>query len=243
MIWMIPYGVPQVKLFLYWNIHILPQNKWKLLVSVYPIYICGDNPTLDLANVLKESLIDREATIIKTPLMVQAIFLDPRFKSQLDSREVTFAEDSLQKLSRQIQPNPTQLVTANHDIDKLIEEMIVDQNEIDVDDLLEQNRMELALEFANYKQKTYRDFKCDAINFWKEEKKNFPKIGALAEIVFSMSPTQSACERSFSAFSYIYSARRMNLMPKNVTNILLIRLNRQLFYDLKQSKLDAIMST
>lgn len=32
----------------------------------------------------------------------------------------------------------------------------------------------------------------------------------------------------------------MNLLPKNVTNILLIRLNKDLFYRLKKKKMDNI---
>lgn len=173
--------------------------------------------------------------------MKSALFLDPRFKSQLNHAEREIAVETLHKLYVQIKsrPSPSPNPSLNN-IDRQIESQMFttvrdQQSEAHL-------RAELTMTMSNYNAAQVTDINRDAIQFWRENKHIYPQLYELSNVVLSISSSISETERTFSGFAYIYNSRRMNLLPKNVTNILMIRLNRDLFYELKETKINEIKS-
>lgn len=56
-----------------------------------------------------------------------------------------------------------------------------------------------------------------------------PVLYKLASVVHAVPPTQTTIERAFSAMALILTHLRTNLSDNNLVNILMIRLNRELF--------------
>lgn len=169
-----------------------------------------------------------------------AMYLDPRFKSELNENETVTATATIQNLYVQIKWKPSPSPAGLNSIDRQIEALVLGNQRSQESEA--QIRSELALSMANYHHIRSTDINRDAISFWKENKQNFPQLYEVAKVIFSIASSISETERRFSAFSYIYNVRRMSLSPKNVSNILMIRLNKDLFYNLKQLKINKIKS-
>lgn len=69
------------------------------------------------------------------------------------------------------------------------------------------------------------------LSFWQEHKGRFPEIYEIADIIFGVPPSQAAVERSFSQFGYVFNCRRCNIASALLQNILLIKLNKEIAYD------------
>lgn len=215
---------------------------WSLRISFKLDEIIGNGPMFDFAAVLKANLKEREKSLFKTPIMMAALYLDPRFKARLSAIETNTAIETLQKMYVEIKskPTPSPAPSLNR-IDRLIEaQMFANIQNQQAEASL---RAELTMCMSNYNAAQVIDINETAIEFWKENKNMYPQLYLLSNIIFAIASSISETERTFSGFSYIYNNRRMNLNPKNVTNILIIRLNKDLFYEIKRKKLDAIRNS
>lgn len=67
------------------------------------------------------------------------------------------------------------------------------------------------------------------LNYWKKNKNNLPELYKLASVMMAISPTQASVERVFSALALVITSHRTNLGDKIMENILLTRLNHDLF--------------
>lgn len=210
---------------------------WSKRISLALDEIIADGPRFEFANVLQANLKEREKKLFKTPIFMAAMYLDPRFKLQLDDTETEIAIATLHELNKQLnwRPLPSPAVGLNS-IDRQIEAEILGNVQAQQSDA--QIRTELTLVMSKYNAVRVTDINRNAIIFWRENKTIYPQLYELAKVVFSIASSISETERTFSAFSYIYNARRMNLLPKNVTNILMIRLNRDLFEQIKETKIN-----
>lgn len=69
----------------------------------------------------------------------------------------------------------------------------------------------------------------NTIEYWANNKTPFKEIYELATIVNAVPVTQVTVERAFSSLAFILSPLRNSLNPDTLENILLIRLNREIF--------------
>lgn len=101
--------------------------------------------------------------------------------------------------------------------------------EIQTENIFNQNRDSFLLLLPKFEN----DFKLihhknSIIDWWKEQKENFPEIYAVAKILNSIPPSQATVERSFSALAYIYGPLRCRLSKDILSDILQIKLNKDL---------------
>lgn len=212
---------------------------WWLRIELKLDEIIADSPHFDFATILKTNLKIREGNLFKTPMMMSALYLDPRFKARLNTNEASIATETLKKLfvSMKSQPEPSPNAELNA-IDRRIEaEMLNNYRSTNSE---AEWRAELTMVMSSYNAARVTDINRTAIDFWKDNKHIYPQLYALSKIIFATASSISETERTFSSFSYIYNARRMSLLPENVTNVLMIRLNKDLFYDLKNSQINAV---
>lgn len=213
---------------------------WWLRMELKFDEIIADSPKFNFASTLKRNIEARKAALFNTPIMMTALYLDPRFKNQLTTEKTAVAAETLQKLFIQTKskpaPSPHPGLNA---IDRQIEAQVLNtcnhtqQNEANW-------RAELTMAMSNYNTARITDINRTALEFWKENKSVYPQLYELSRIIFSIASSISETERTFSAFSYIYNVRRQNLLPENVKNILMIRLNKDIFYQLREDKINKI---
>lgn len=72
-------------------------------------------------------------------------------------------------------------------------------------------------------------------DFWEVNKKKFGlELYEIANVIFAIPPTQATVERSFSALKFMFTDQRYNLDKDLLESCLLIHLNVELYYFVKQ---------
>lgn len=62
----------------------------------------------------------------------------------------------------------------------------------------------------------------------------------IAEVITGIPPTQVPVERQFSVLGIVYTNRRVNLKPQMIENIILIKLNKDIAYQIFERELHDI---
>lgn len=150
----------------------------------------------------------------------------------------------LVKLHRRTEDIKTNGVEINHAINYDLDNMLDELNEeygTQSDDA-EFDSSGLLLSLTSYDAIQRSNLKDEVMNFWRTNKEQFPTIYRLACIIHAIPAGQCFEERNFSSFAYIRNARRAKLSPTNVKNILTVRLNKEIFYERKQTEINSILS-
>lgn len=199
---------------------------------------------MNLALILKDALETRKNELFETPSMTAAIYLDPRVKSKLDARQKEIAILHLKTLYSRIlklkMPEPEANELPNNTLDELNEEFADDESELYPPDVVDTSA--LMMSFSKYDMVKHVDIKSNVMDFWKKNKDEFSLIYHLARVIHGIPAGQCYEEQNFSSFSYIRSGLRTSLKAENVKNILLIRLNKELFYDQRMETINKIKS-
>lgn len=205
----------------------------------------GYGTILNLTHRLKEELDARKAELFDTPSMVAAMYLDPRVKYKLTRQQKECAILHLKKVYIKLQQLKTVEVVSNsiqnNTLDELNDEYAAMNNDYNPDSEIDTSH--LMLSFANYDAVMHMDYKCNVMEFWTKNKEEFQLLYPLACVMHTIPAGQCFEERNFSFFSYIRNARRTSLKSKNLQNIITIRLNRDIFYQLKQEEVDSIINS
>lgn len=70
------------------------------------------------------------------------------------------------------------------------------------------------------------------MDFWAKNKTTFKQLYELAKIVHAVPVTQVSVERAFSSLTFILHALRNRMHPDTLEQILLIRLNKEIFQNI-----------
>lgn len=187
------------------------------------------NGNLNLAERLVEAMRERESALLDTPTMLTAMFLDPRLKYRLNATQAELATISIEKLHLRISnmENPGQVTSDGNDtLDELNAEALADPGNRTIPSrepsIILRPLHESLTKFEAVKP---TNIKSNVFDFWREKKEDFPLLYKLASIVHAVQAGQCAVERDFSAFTSARDSRRCKQRPKNMSNILMIRLN------------------
>lgn len=199
-----------------------------------------------LAQNLIDALKSREYLLVATPTMMVAIFLDPRIKYKLNNTEKECAVLALEKLHHRLKmleksQHANGATNSNDTLDELNQEAMVECAESD--NTLNDGAIYTSGLHANierYNSVHRADMKSEVMEFWKNRKNDYPILYSLACIVHSVHAGQCLVERNFSSFQYICDCRRLRLLPKNISDILMIRLNSKLYDEWHQEKIQEI---
>lgn len=170
------------------------------------------------------------------PFLTCALFLDPRFYSQIlkDSVKVDQATQNLVKIWHRINSNSTETqnigdVTMNtdssfeFDSNRSMEEfltynqnVVMQQNVGDVQCLLEELKPE------------YLPPQSSVLKYWESLKEEQFELYQLAMVVYSVPPTEVQIERDFPRFNFVLSSSRCNLAEERLEDIMSIHLNDEI---------------
>lgn len=80
------------------------------------------------------------------------------------------------------------------------------------------------------------------LEYWEKAKEIYPDLYKLAMVVFSVPPTEVQIERDFSSLDFIFTKRRGSLGYERLEDIMLIYLNKDLFYEVNHAEIVELQS-
>lgn len=200
-----------------------------------------------LAKHLLSAAKNRNSSIFDNPLMVSALYLDPRFHTSITKNEekMAAAKETLLKIWRRLivlRGAATQPTTPDGNVSNTSDNMnfSFDENSalaayLHNDQQTDQSNhtqgsddIELLIDSF---QLEATNLNTNPIKYWESMKTAHPQLYDLATTIFSIPPTEVKIERNFSQLDFIFTKRRGNLCNKRLEDIFTIHLNRDLFYE------------
>lgn len=214
--------------------------------------LCATN----LVNSLINALNFRQQTIINNPAMLGAIYLDPRYRTQI------LNDESIKQVAVQTLSNLWHRLNCfgerNETINNCSNESSGLNTSIDFDNIeildaylsrsYHVNRAEpsstqtlsIEQELELFQPEIMKPSEIDILSFWESEKERNKNLHQLAMVIYAIPPSETQIERDFSALEFIFSQRRQQLSEEILESILAIHLNPDIFYDITNDKLKEI---
>lgn len=193
----------------------------------------------DLAENLIKKMEGRASSLFKSPLLLCAVYLDPRINFKLnDEQKASAAMDLIkihERLMNAIFRNRNKEQRMDDTLDEIQEEYQTQRNSnhLSTDRVLQQ--------LSLFEVEKPYDIRAPVMQFWGENTNKYPLLRPLADHLHAVPSNQCCVERSFSSLSYIRSKYRMSMNPKNLSNILMIRLNKEVYRTLRCERIQKIL--
>lgn len=211
------------------------------------------NYKTNLATHLLSCLEIRKDTIFNNPFMSCAIFLDPRFQSQIKNNEerMNEAKATLIKIweclkvfnapvSTESAANTTNASTGSENISfEYDDNLELDSYLAGISQIKPNENIDFLLEI--FDPPTISS-KTNILEYWEEIRCGNKELYKLAMVVHGIPPTEVQIERDFSRLNFIFSNRRCMLQKERLEDIMVIHLNPDLFYEVKEEQLIALNS-
>uniref|UniRef100_A0A2S2PB42 HAT C-terminal dimerisation domain-containing protein n=1 Tax=Schizaphis graminum TaxID=13262 RepID=A0A2S2PB42_SCHGA len=184
----------------------------------------------------------REVLLLKNPVFLAAIFLDPRYQCMLNETDKNTGINHLIKtwsFMIQIQDNVCQTdvdnsVIASVNVDTpdnttettdgfelfLSSQSSVSSNRSDTNII-----NDISVSLHNFKDVERLHYKTNILAFWESQKHDKSDLYKLANIVLAVPATQVSVERSFSGIKFILSDLRTSLSANLLDAIMIVRSN------------------
>lgn len=197
-----------------------------------------NKPQFDLAQKLIENMELRAKSLFKSPLFLCSVYLDPRINFKLTDEQRASGAMGLVKIFER--EETSQLLAkkenrVNDTLDEIQDEYHSQQNE-------DQNSSSRLLkEMSLFETEKPFDIKAEVMQFWTENSHKYPLLRPLADILHAVPSNQCRTEAAFSSLSYIRNRYRMAMHSKNISNVLMVRLNKDIYYELRNERVQKIL--
>lgn len=176
-----------------------------------------------------------QSTLMENPLLVSAVYMDPRFQRGLSKDMRDLAVHTLITIHSKMEKmnNKSTIVTDSLDSgkDSSLEEL--DSYLNSCEGHVEENRTPpestIKSDLENFFG-TRMPLSENVLQYWSMRNDT---LSPLAQAILSSSPTQTAVERAFFALRILLTCRRTCLADKILQETLIIRLNPALYYQAK----------
>lgn len=199
-----------------------------------------------LAVSLTAALKRKDEILLNNNAIISCVYLDPRFQCMLSNQQKELAKDHLVKLYSQIlslessDVNDVSVCSVSSDEfenthnfrfeseDNVLEQYLESRfDRSSTIHAVKQVNIKMCLEKFDGVQRISSD--SNVLEFWKNNKTVCPELKPLVELLFSASPTEVEVERNFSHLKCILNRLRNSLSDQSVKDIMLIKLNKDLF--------------
>lgn len=198
------------------------------------------SPHVEYSSILLRCLNTRKSLLLNHPAMVCGVFLDPRFYSELTPEQKSNARLMIQKVYMRLHKIKNKGEISGIDDISLVEKYFIEKCAMRPEAAVETHESEFNKELETYESNMKRlHSDLSVIDFWDgqlEESKRIANLHSLKEVAMnlvSIPSTQVPCERDFSHLAFVFSKYRSLLDQKLLEFILIIRLNADLWNDLK----------
>lgn len=193
--------------------------------------------------------------LLRNPLMQCNVYLDPRVKNDLlrNREQSVMAKVYLTKLFERITKtknhqnqhdedfadleNSDENITAFNNLTKYMSEL--DGLNSDAVSHNDNNKTPDSISklLTNFSILKTVPMNVSIFDYWEQHKSEYPELYELAKVVFAVPVTQTSVERSFSCLSFVFNKYRGNLSEKILEDIMLIKLNKDLYYEVTLEEL------
>lgn len=223
------------------------QAEWCTLSDLYGFWLSlqlkMDQNGNSLAVRIREVMEEYKSSLFDNPITIAAIFLDPRYQRGLTENEKTNAKHFLKCLHNKIEQ--VEAINLDQNLDENEEaNTSFDAAEVEAhlnlicsehdNQNLNTNETDIEIKINDFVG-TRCSGQMHVSEFWDKNKTKMPELFKLASTIYSVSPTQTTVERAFSALAIVLSARRTRIADDNLENILLIRLNLNVYNHILQN--------
>lgn len=234
-------------------------GRWTAMTLHLNAYEKKINFKTGLATKLKNSLHKRKDVLFENPIMSAAIFLDPRYHNVIarDIEKCKEAKDILMKIWNQniiLNTNVQNLNINNVHESSASDDFFIEFNEVEEMNAFlgrhtaypqtqnnnEKNDIEVMIDLFNPPS---MEMNQSVLKFWKSVKDddNYKDLYNLAMVVFTVPPTEVQVERDFSSLDHVFTKRRCRLTEERLHDILLLHLNKDLFYAVNENDLNNLI--
>lgn len=192
----------------------------------------------NIAEKLTNRLREREPSLFDTPLMLCAVYLDPRINFKLGTGQKRNAALKLIQIHERISAlnNSNATNVMNDTLDEIQAEYRFGEGE-----QRDSNITALLDSVAKFETERPYDIRATVTDFWGKNGHKYPVLEPLVQIIHAVAANQCGTERSFSSFTYIRSKHRMCMDVKNLSNLLMIRLNKDIFQNYRTNYVKQIL--
>lgn len=212
----------------------------------------------NLAERLLQCINNRKSKLVDTPLMLCAVFLDPRYKCTIEANheKVQLAKMTIEhiwtrlKMVKGVESNDDEEETPTEkkktiedyyaDLDQYLNQTLgLQPSIIESDNSHEKNAIVNSISKYEASIQGLRLKSSDSVHdFWESRKSEFGVLYHIASIVFAIPPTQASVERNFSGLKYMLTDKRYNLKAELLEALLLIHLNREDFNKVQENEIE-----
>lgn len=211
----------------------------------------------DFAQSFRQFLDQRKQVLLDHPLMLCAVYFDPRVRFVLrDDNVIQIAKlklfdllERVEKLKKEIanegaQSTDEDKTVGGDSFDEFVKAFGIGSESGSIQTQpVPMNRGEFLVLLETFEQTTpILNHKESIHKFWECQKESFPILYELAMIVNAIPPTQTTVERAFSIMSFVFNCKKSNMSDRTLETILMIRLNKDLLEPILQSDLKSSSS-
>lgn len=197
----------------------------------------------DLAKYLLNAAKNRNISIFDNPLMMSALYLDPRFHYSIvrNEEKKCSAKETLKIWRRLIVlheststpignvSNNSDQLNFSFDEERALVAYLNNDEQRDHSNQVTHDSDDIELLIDLFQPKA-ANLNANPVQWWESMKTTHPQLYDLAATIFSIPPTEVKIERDFSHLDFIFTKRRGNLCQKRLEDIFIIHLNSDLFY-------------
>lgn len=185
-----------------------------------------------VAGKLLDGMKQRERGLIDHCAVLACTFMDPRLRILLTDEEKKIALQHLASIHSRINKSGYKAVasstTNTNQLSSLPKLMRLISTKRDA----EPNEFGASFLLLLSNMPTIIDGNENSIEYWKQFRNQLPTLFNISAVLHSACPTQTVVEGAFSSLSFILNRYRTRLTPRNLENILIIRLNKKLFHSM-----------
>lgn len=186
--------------------------------------------------------------------MLSALYLDPRYRISISNEKAIEARAMLTKIWRRLQVlksspsihNQSNISVQSCDsFDFEFDEHKAVMQHLKLDEIgqntLDPQCTDIETIIESF-QPLPISLDSSILEYWESVKDCQNQLYELAMAVFSVPPSEVQIERDFSSLKFIFTDRRCNLTQARLEAILIIHLNKDLFYQVVQEQVNEIRS-
>lgn len=221
----------------------------KMKLHLQAILSAKKNYKTDLATHLLQALDKRKTTIFSNPFMSCSMFLDPRYRNQItnDEIKVNEAKALLENIYRRLKAmkppdsnNAPMNVSFKYNSDEELDKYLNGASSDQANSSVQVQQVEDISTLLDLFNPPVVGPKTDILAWWQKEKSKNEVLYELATVTFAIPPTEVQIERDFSKLCFVFNKLRYQLTEQRLDDIMVINLNSDLFYDVKEEEILAL---
>lgn len=219
---------------------------WKKIERKFEKEIEKNDSTTNLATIFLSHLDLRKNVLFNHPLMLCAIYLDPRVRVFLVQNQIQISKMKLFDLFERIEAlegenSDEANKSVNPDSFDDFDEFVKSQNHHIEIESPKMDRCTFYVLLETFESTFSSIWHGTNIHeFWENAKNKFPEIYTVAKVINAIPPTQTSVERAFSTLGFVFDCRRTKISEKNLENILAIKLNSNLFNTINEEEIRSL---